>query len=171
MHQRPSPPWWCGSHSQKLLTPGQQMRATGEQHGEKARSLGKVGGTPSLGRGWCYDHRLPVTGYGCTLLMRRLLYGNTSDFTLRAPLCLLLTTFQFPYCFRRALSPYMVQEMLMADGSASEVLRTHVQHRGHSRLISSTSTVLQAQERCLKSSSTLYCTLYHTQCHIHHSSI
>jgi hypothetical protein len=80
---------------------------------------------------------------------------------------LTLTISQFPYHLRRALSPYMVQEMLMVDGSASEVLRTHVQHRRHSRLISSTSTALYAQEWCLKSSSTLYC----TQCHIHHSSI
>jgi hypothetical protein len=44
------------------------MQATEEQHGEKVWSLGKVGGTPSLGRGWCYDHGLPVTGYGLTLL-------------------------------------------------------------------------------------------------------
>jgi hypothetical protein len=83
----------------------------------------------------------------------------------------ILTIFQFPYCFRRALSPYMVQEMLTANGSASKVLRTHVQHKGHSRLISSTSTALWTQEQCLKSSCTLYCTLYCTQCHIHHSSI
>ena len=71
------------------LTLGQQMQATGEQHGEKAWSLGKVGRTPSLGRGWCYDHRLPVTGYGLTLLTEQLLYRNTSDFALGAPLCLL----------------------------------------------------------------------------------
>jgi hypothetical protein len=57
---------------------------------------------------------------------RQLRYGNTPDFALKAPLCLLLITFRFPYCFKRAFSPYMVQEMLMADGSASEVLRTHV---------------------------------------------
>jgi hypothetical protein len=29
-----------------------------------AWSLGKVGGTPSLGRGWCYNHGLPVTTSG-----------------------------------------------------------------------------------------------------------
>jgi hypothetical protein len=63
-------------------------------------------------------------------------------FCLRGTPMLILTTFQFPYHLRRALSPYMVQETLMADGSASEVLRTHVQRRGHSRLISSTSTAL-----------------------------
>jgi hypothetical protein len=67
---------------------------------------------------------------------------NTPDFALEAPLYLLLVIFQLLYRFRRALSPYMVQEMLMADGSASEVLRTHVQRRGHFRLISSTSTAL-----------------------------
>jgi hypothetical protein len=67
---------------------------------------------------------------------------NTPDFALEAPLCLLLVTFQLLYRFRRALSPYMVQETLMADGSASEVLQTHVQRRRHSRLTSSTSTAL-----------------------------
>jgi hypothetical protein len=67
---------------------------------------------------------------------------DTPDFTLEAPLYLLLTTFQFPFCFRRALSAYMVQEMLIVDGSASKVLWTHVQHKRHSRLTSSTSTVL-----------------------------
>jgi hypothetical protein len=67
---------------------------------------------------------------------------STPDFASEAPPCLLLVTFLFPYRFRRALSPYMVQETLMTDGSASEVLRTHVQRRGHSRLTSSTSTVL-----------------------------
>jgi hypothetical protein len=92
---------------------------------------------PLLLRPW-----LPVTGYRLTLLTEQLLYRNTPDFTLGAPLCLLLTTFQFPYHFRRALSPYMVQEMLMADGSTSEVLWTHVQRKRHSRPISSTSTVL-----------------------------
>jgi hypothetical protein len=111
--------------------------------------------------------QLPVTSYGLTLLTKRLLYRNTPDFALRAPLMLTLTIFQFPYHFRRALSPYMIQEMLMADGSTSEVLQTHVQCKRHSRLTSSTSTVLSAQEQCLRSS----CTLYHTWCHIHHSSI
>jgi hypothetical protein len=56
---------------------------------------------------------------------------NTPDFALEAPLYLLLVTFRLLYRFRRALSPYMVQETLMADGSASEVLQTHVQCRGH----------------------------------------
>jgi hypothetical protein len=74
--------------------------------------------------------------------MEQLLYRNTPDFALRAPLCLLFTMFQFTFHFRRALSPYMVQEMLMADGSASEVLQTHVQCKRHSRLTSSTSTAL-----------------------------
>jgi hypothetical protein len=37
--------------------------------------------------------------------------------------------FQFLFRFKRALSPYMVQEVFMADGSASEVLWTHVQHK------------------------------------------
>jgi hypothetical protein len=71
------------------------MQVTGEQHGEKAQSLGKVGGMPSLERGWCYDHGLPVTSYGLTLLTEQLLYKNTPDFALEAPLCLLLATFQF----------------------------------------------------------------------------
>ena len=39
--------------------------------------------------------------------------------------------FQFLSRFRRALSPYTVQEMLMADGSASEALWTHVQHKNN----------------------------------------
>jgi hypothetical protein len=90
----------------------------------------------------CYDHGLPVTSYGLTLLTEWLLYRNTPDFAPGAPLCLFLTIFQFPYRFRRALSPYMVQEMLTTDGSTSEVLQTHIQHKGHSRLISSTSTAL-----------------------------
>jgi hypothetical protein len=47
-----------------------------------------------------------------------------------------------PIRFRRALSTYMVQEMLMGDGSASEVLWTHVQHKRHSRLIGSMSAAL-----------------------------
>jgi hypothetical protein len=41
----------------------------------------------------CYDHRLPVTGYRLLLLTEQLLYRNTPDFALGAPLCLLLTTF------------------------------------------------------------------------------
>jgi hypothetical protein len=77
------------------------MWVTGEQHGEKVQSLGKVSGTPSLGRGWCYDHGLPVTGYGLTLLTERLLYRNTPDFTLKAPLSLLLIIFQFHIALER----------------------------------------------------------------------
>ena len=39
------------------------------------------------------------------------------------------------------------------------------------RLISSTSSVFWTNEQCLKSSYTLYYTLYCTWCHIHHNSI
>jgi hypothetical protein len=35
---------------------------------------------------------------------------------------LTFNSFQFLSCFRRALSPYMVQEMFMADKSTSKVL-------------------------------------------------
>jgi hypothetical protein len=86
---------------------------------------------------WALSYQLWThTTYGTITIQKH------SDFALEAPLCLLLATFQFPFCYRRALSPYMVQEMLMADGSASEVLWTHIQCKRHSRLISSTSTVL-----------------------------
>jgi hypothetical protein len=81
------------------------MQVAGEQHGEKARSLGKVSATPSLGRGWCYDHGLLVTSYGLTLLTEQLLYRDTLDFALEAPLCLLLTTFQFPFSLQKGLKP------------------------------------------------------------------
>jgi hypothetical protein len=63
-------------------------------------------------------------------------------FRLKGTPMLTFDTFQFPYRFRRALSPYMVQETLIVDGSASEVLWTHVQRRRHSRQTSSTSTAL-----------------------------
>jgi hypothetical protein len=38
-------------------------------------------------------------------------------------------SFQFLFRFRRALSPYIIQEMLMADGSTSEALWTYIQHK------------------------------------------
>jgi hypothetical protein len=48
-------------------------------------------------------------------------------FCLRGTPMFTLTTFQFPFRLGRALSPYMVQEMLMTDGSTSDMLQTHVQ--------------------------------------------
>jgi hypothetical protein len=57
-------------------------------------------------------------------------------------------SFQFPFHFRRALSPYMVQETLMADGGTSEVLWTHVQHKCHCRY----GEPLDCSDWCAKSS-------------------